>query len=76
MFDNQKLINDIYKLRNNIDKSKYNELESDLKDYGNLLYEDFNQVWENEVIHKELLKYKKDLEKIQKLNTKKTKLYI
>ena len=65
MFDNQKLINDIYKLRNNIDKSKYNELESDLKDYGNLLYEDFNQVWENEVIHKELLKYKKDLEKIQ-----------
>ncbi len=66
MFDNQKLINDIYKLRNNIDKSKYNELESDLKDYGNLLYEDFNQVWENEVIHKELLKYKKDLEKIQK----------
>lgn len=66
MFDNQKLINDIYKLRNNIDKSKYNELESDLKDYGNLLYEDFNQVWENEIIHKELLKYKKDLEKIQK----------
>lgn len=66
MFDNQKLINDIYKLRNNIDKSKYDELESDLKDYGNLLYEDFNQVWENEIIHKELLKYKKDLEKIQK----------
>lgn len=76
MFDNQKLINDIYKLRNNIDKSKYNELESDLKNYGNLLYEDFNQVWENEIIHNELLKYKKDLEKIQKLNTKKTKLYI
>ena len=66
MFKNQELINDIYKLRNNIDRNKYDNLESDLKDYGNLIYEDFNREWENEIIHKELLKYKKDLEKVQK----------
>ena len=41
MFKNKELIKDINKLRNNINMKKYDNLQSDLKDFGNLLYEDF-----------------------------------
>lgn len=66
MYNNKELIKDIQDLRNNIDMKKYDELNSNLKDYGNLIYEDFGKNWQNEIIHNELIKYKKDLEKIQK----------
>ena len=66
MYNNKELIKDIQDLRNNIDMKKYDELNSNLKDYGNLIYEDFGKSWQNEIIHNELIKYKKDLEKIQK----------
>lgn len=65
MFKNKELIKDINELRNNINMKKYDNLQSDLKDFGNLLYEDFGKEWENEIIYNELMKYKKDLEKIQ-----------
>lgn len=66
MFDLKKIIKDINKLRENVDMKKYNDLDSTTKEFGNLLYEDFGKIWRNEIIEKELLKYKKDLEKIQK----------
>lgn len=65
MYNNEELIKDIKNLRNNINMKKYDKLNSDLKDYGNLIYEDFGGNWQNEIIHNELIKYKKDLEKIQ-----------
>lgn len=65
MFKNEELIKDIKNLRNNINMKKYDKLNSDLKDYGNLIYEDFGENWQNEIIHNELIKYKKDLKKIQ-----------
>lgn len=65
MYNNEELIKDIEILRNNINMKKYDKLNSDLKDYGNLIYEDFGENWQNEIIHNELMKYKKDLEKIQ-----------
>ena len=65
MFKNKELIKDINELRNNINMKKYDNLQSDLKDFGNLLYEDFGENWQNEIIHNELIKYKKDLKKIQ-----------
>lgn len=65
MFKNKELIKDINELRNNINMKKYDKLNSDLKDYGNLIYEDFGENWQNEIIHNELIKYKKDLKKIQ-----------
>ena len=66
MFKNKELIKDINKLRNNINMKKYDNLQSDLKDFGNLLYEDFRKEWENEIIHNELLRYKKALIEVQK----------
>ena len=65
MYNNEELIKDIEVLRNNINMKKYDKLNSDLKDYGNLIYEDFGENWQNEIIYNELMKYKKDLEKIQ-----------
>lgn len=65
MYNNEELIKDIKNLRNNINMKKYDKLNSDLKDYGNLIYEDFGTNWQNEIIYNELMKYKKDLEKIQ-----------
>lgn len=65
MYNNEELIKDIKNLRNNINMKKYDKLNSDLKDYGNLIYEDFGENWQNEIIYNELMKYKKDLEKIQ-----------
>lgn len=65
MYNNEELIKDIKNLRNNINMKKYDKLNSDLKDYGNLIYEDFGINWQNEIIYNELMKYKKDLEKIQ-----------
>lgn len=65
MFKNKELIKDINELRNNINMKKYDKLNSDLKNYGNLIYEDFGINWQNEIIYNELMKYKKDLEKIQ-----------
>ena len=59
MFKNKELIKDINKLRNNVNIKKYDNLQSNLKDFGNLLYEDFGKEWENEIIHNELLRYKK-----------------
>ena len=44
---------------------KYDNLQSNLKDFGNLLYEDFGKEWENEIIHNELLRYKKALLEVQ-----------
>lgn len=66
MFKNKELIKDINELRNNIDMKKYDNLQSDLKDFGNLLYEDFGKEWENKIIHNELLRYKKALIEVQK----------
>lgn len=66
MFKNKELIKDINELRNNIDMKKYNNLQSDLKDFGNLLYEDFGKEWQDIVIHNELLRYKKALIEVQK----------
>ena len=66
MFKNKELIKDINELRNNIDMKKYNNLQSDLKDFGNLLYEDFGKEWQDIVIHNELLRYKKALIELQK----------
>lgn len=66
MFKNKELIKDINELRNNIDMKKYNNLQSDLKDFGNLLYEDFGKEWQDTVIHNELLRYKKALIEVQK----------
>lgn len=66
MFKNEELIKDINELRNNIDMKKYDNLQSDLKDFGNLLYEDFGKEWQNIVIHNELLRYKKALIEVQK----------
>lgn len=65
MYNNEELIKDIEILRNNINMKKYDKLNSDLKNYGNLIYEDFGINWQNEIIYNELMKYKKDLEKIQ-----------
>lgn len=65
MYNNEELIKDIENLRNNINMKKYDKLNSNLKDYGNLIYEDFGTNWQNEIIYNELMKYKKDLEKIQ-----------
>mgnify|MGYP006928559499 CR=1 FL=1 len=65
MYNNEELIKDIEILRNNINMKKYDKLNSDLKDYGNLIYEDFGENWQNEIIHNELMKYKKELEKVQ-----------
>lgn len=65
MYNNEELIKDIKNLRNNINMKKYDKLNSDLKNYGNLIYEDFGTNWQNEIIYNELMKYKKDLEKIQ-----------
>ena len=65
MFKNKELIKDINKLRNNVNIKKYNNLQSNLKDFGNLLYEDFGKEWENEIIHNELLRYKKALLEVQ-----------
>lgn len=65
MYNNEELIKDIEILRNNINMKKYDKLNSDLKNYGNLIYEDFGTNWQNEIIYNELMKYKKDLEKIQ-----------
>ncbi len=65
MYNNEELIKDIKNLRNNINMKKYDKLNSDLKNYGNLIYEDFGINWQNEIIYNELMKYKKDLEKIQ-----------
>lgn len=66
MFRLKDIIKDIQELRKNVDMQKYNDLKSDTKDFGNLLYEDFGKIWQNEILAKELIKYKKDLEKIQK----------
>lgn len=66
MFKNKELIKDINKLRNNINMKKYDNLQSDLKDFGNLLYEDFGKEWQDTVIHNELLRYKKTLIEVQK----------
>lgn len=66
MFKNKELIKDINELRNNIDMKKYNNLQSDLKNFGNLLYEDFGKEWQDIVIHNELLRYKKALIEVQK----------
>lgn len=65
MYNNEELIKDIEILRNNINMKKYDKLNSNLKNYGNLIYEDFGTNWQNEIIYNELMKYKKDLEKIQ-----------
>lgn len=65
MYNNEELIKDIENLRNNINMKKYDKLNSNLKDYGNLIYENFGKNWQNEIIYNELMKYKKDLEKIQ-----------
>lgn len=43
MFKNKELIKDINKLRNNVNIKKYDNLQSNLKDFGNLLYEDFGK---------------------------------
>ena len=66
MFKNKELIKDINELRNNINMAKYDSLQSDLKDFGNLLYEDFGKEWQDTIIHNELLRYKKTLIEIQK----------
>jgi len=66
MFKNKELIKDINELRNNIDMKKYDNLQSDLKDFGNLLYENFGKEWQDTVIHNELLRYKKALIEVQK----------
>lgn len=66
MFKNKELIKDINELRNNINMKKYDSLQSDLKDFGNLLYEDFGKEWQDTIIHNELLRYKKALIEIQK----------
>ena len=66
MFKNKELIKDINELRNNINMKKYDSLQSDLKDFGNLLYEDFGKEWQDAIIHNELLRYKKALIEIQK----------
>lgn len=66
MFKNKELIKDINELRNNIDMKKYDNLQSYLKDFGNLLYEDFGKEWQDIVIHNELLRYKKALIEVQK----------
>lgn len=66
MFKNKELIKDINKLRNNINMKKYDNLQSDLKDFGNLLYENFGKEWQDTVIHNELLRYKKALIEVQK----------
>ena len=66
MFKNKELIKDINKLRNNVNIKKYDNLQSDLKDFGNLLYEDFGKEWQDTVIHNELLRYKKALIEVQK----------
>lgn len=66
MFKNKELIKDINELRNNINMKKYDNLQSDLKDFGNLLYEDFGKEWQDTVIHNELLRYKKALIEVQK----------
>lgn len=66
MFKNKELIKDINKLRNNINMKKYDNLQSDLKDFGNLLYEDFGKEWQDTIIHNELLRYKKALIEVQK----------
>ena len=63
---NKELIKDINKLRNTINMKKYDNLQSDLKDFGNLLYEDFGKEWQDTVIHNELLRYKKALIEVQK----------
>lgn len=65
MFKNKELIKDINELRNNINMKKYDNLQSDLKDFGNLLYEDFGKEWQNTIIHNELLRYKKVLIEVQ-----------
>jgi hypothetical protein len=65
MFKNKELIKDINELRNNIDMKKYDNLQSDLKDFGNLLYEDFGKEWQDTVIHNELLRYKKAFLEVQ-----------
>ena len=57
MFKNKELIKDINKLRNNVNIKKYNNLQSSLKDFG--------KEWENEIIHNELLRYKKALLEVQ-----------
>lgn len=51
MYNNEELIKDIEILRNNINMKKYDKLNSPLKDYGNLIYEDFGENWQNEIIH-------------------------
>lgn len=66
MFKNKELIKDINELRNNVNMKKYDNLQSDLKDFGNLLYEDFGKEWQDTVIHNELLRYKKTLIEVQK----------
>ena len=66
MFKNKELIKDINELRNNINMKKYDNLQSDLKDFGNLLYENFGKEWQDIVIHNELLRYKKALIEVQK----------
>ncbi|MCI7633990.1 MAG: hypothetical protein MSS80_08205 [Mollicutes bacterium] len=66
MFKNKELIKDINELRNNINMKKYDNLQSDLKDFGNLLYEDFGKEWQDTIIHNELLRYKKALIEVQK----------
>ena len=66
MFKNKELIKDINKLRNNVNIKKYDNLQSNLKDFGNLLYEDFGKEWQDTIIHNELLRYKKALIEIQK----------
>ena len=65
MFKNKELIKDINELRNNINMTKYDSLQSDLKDFGNLLYEDFGKEWQDTIIHNELLRYKKVLIEVQ-----------
>ena len=65
MYNNEELIKDIEILRNNINMKKYDKLNSNLKNYGNLIYEDFGKEWENEIIHNELLRYKKALLEVQ-----------
>lgn len=39
MFKNKELIKDINELRNNVNIKKYDNLQSNLKDFGNLLKE-------------------------------------
>ena len=65
MFKNKELIKEWKKLRNNVNIKKYDYLQRKLKDFGNLLYEDFGKEWENEIIHNELLRYKKALLEVQ-----------